>query len=72
MPHRNYSAMRIRPRSTQRSVILRPSFLNPFPPDRTMAIYLRTGMRMSSAIIAVGIALAGIVFVGLWFVTNIF
>jgi len=69
---RYYSTLRYRPLRAPKMAVLRPGFLNPFSPGQALTIYMRTGLRMSSAIIAAGITLMGLVFVALWFVTNIF
>jgi len=72
MPYHQYSAVRLHPRISHRAIMARPGILNPLSQNQAMTLYLRTGLRMSSAIVAVGIALLGVMFVGLWFVTNIF
>jgi len=71
MAQRYHATLRIRPHVIQRHPIARPGFFAPLAQGQAMTLYLRTGMRLSSAIVALGITLVGIVFVGLWFITNI-
>ena len=66
-----YSASRSHFRPRPMGANAPSGFLNPLNQRQAMTLYLRTGMRMGSALIAVVITLLGIMFVSLWFTTNI-